>query len=442
MSEFDLEQKDINNENNENNENNSSINELQATEALKTATFYTESVNKPAKKKLSGLFQFIIVAVVSSILGGSLVAAMFMFVAPAIQKDVKSYFGVPAQMKLSTTESDKALTKVEIQKSETPVTAIAEKVGPSVVGIQVTIPTQDSFFGTSSGTGEGSGIIISTDGYIMTNNHVIADALNAEGKITSEAKIEVYLPSDSGKTKPYSATVVGKDAKTDLAVLKINETGLRAAELGNSDNLKVGEMAVAIGNPGGLEYMGSVTVGVISGLNRTISIEDNGNLKLIQTDAAINPGNSGGALVNSQGQVIGVNSAKVAEQGFDGMGFAIPINKAKEITDSLITTGYVKGRPLLGVRIDQTFDAVAAKQNNVPVGCYVASVDPISGAATAGIKAKDIITKIDDKAVSTFNELETLKNKHKPGETVKIEVYRYSDKGTHTFSVKLGENKG
>ena len=224
----------------------------------------------------------------------------------------------------------------------------------------------------------------------------------------SDAKIEVYLPADSGQTKPYTATVVGKDSKTDLAVIKISASGLPVAELGDSDSLKVGELAVAIGNPGGLEYMGSVTVGVISGLNRTIAIEDNGNTKLIQTDAAINPGNSGGALVNSQGQVIGVNSAKVAEQGFDGMGFAIPINQAKTIVDSLIKTGYVQGRPLLGVSIDQTFDAAAAKQNNVPVGCYVASVQTPSGAATAGIKAKDIITKIDGKAVATFDELENL----------------------------------
>lgn len=450
MNEYDFDQKNSNNENNENNENNGSIgindsiNEVVGTESLRTATFYSENLNKPDKKKSSGVLQLIVVAVVSSILGGGLVAAMLMFVAPSVQSNVKSYFGTAIPMKTSSTQNVQGLTKVEIQKSESPVTAIAEKVGPSVVGIKVTIPTQESFFGpASAGTGEGSGIIISADGFIMTNNHVISEAIDPKsGKLMESAKIEVYLPSDSGQTKPFPAKVIGKDAKTDLAVIKIDASGLPAAELGNSEKLKVGEMAVAIGNPGGLEYMGSVTVGVISGLNRTISIEDNGNLKLIQTDAAINPGNSGGALVNSQGQVIGVNSAKVSADGFDGMGFAIPINQAKEITDSLITTGYVKGRPLLGVSIDQTFDSAAAKQNNVPVGCYVASVSPLSGAEKAGIKAKDIIIKIDGNTVSTFSELEKLKNKHKPGEVVKIEVYRYSDKANHTFNVTLGENKG
>ena len=249
----------------------------------------------------------------------------------------------------------------------------------------------------------------------------------------------MFLPSE--KDKPYTATVVGRDEQTDLAVIKINATGLPAAELGNSDDLKVGELAVAIGNPGGLEYMGSVTVGVISGLNRTIAIENNGNLKLIQTDAAINPGNSGGALVNSQGQIIGINSAKIASTGFEGLGFAIPINTVKQITDSLMKSGYVTGRPLLGVSIDTTFDEAAAKQYNVPFGLHITDVTPFSSASVAGIKVDDIITKFDGKAVTSYNQLETLKNAHKPGDKVSVEVYRYSEKKSLTLDVVLGESK-
>ncbi|HEY8350777.1 MAG TPA: trypsin-like peptidase domain-containing protein, partial [Clostridia bacterium] len=233
--------------------------------------------------------------------------------------------------------------------------------------------------------------------------------------------------------------VVGRDEKTDIAVLKIDAAGLPAAELGNSDEVKVGELAVAIGNPGGMDYMGSVTAGIISGVNRTITLDNGRKFKLIQTDAAINPGNSGGALVNSKGQVIGINTIKIAATDVEGLGFAIPINEANEIAESLISYKYVKGRPYIGVTIDKRFTEEFARSNNVPFGLLVYDVQQLSAAYKAGIHIGDIILKFDGKEVKTFEELENLKNQHKPGDEVEVEVYR--DGETLKLKLVLGEEK-
>lgn len=407
--------------------------------------FYTENYKKVKKRKGIGVLQLVLVALLSSILGGGIVFAAFQFVAPSIQPSVNSYFGslMPGQAN-STETLDNGnnvgiYKKIEIEETDSPVTAIAEKVSPSIVGIRVTTKVRDFFFGEREGTGEGSGIIVRENGYIMTNWHVIKDAINPRtNKVADYAKIEVFLPSQ--KDKPYTAEVVGTDWRTDLAVIKINATNLPVAEIGDSDKLKVGELAVAIGNPGGLEYMGSVTAGVISGLNRTIQFEGGKELKLIQTDAAINPGNSGGALVNSKGQVIGVNSVKVVAQGFEGLGFAIPINDAMDIVNSLIEYKYVKGRPFLGISPDPAFNKEVAEYYNVPEGVLVKEVIPFTGAYKAGIQVGDIITKFDGKRVRTLEELNELKNKHKPGDIVSIEIYR--DGETKTHQVELTEDKG
>ncbi|MCX7711536.1 MAG: trypsin-like peptidase domain-containing protein [Clostridia bacterium] len=413
------------------------------TDNLKASSFYTESYKKP-KRKNATVFQLIVVALISSIIGGSVVASFFQFVAPAVQPSVKNYFNklIPGANQKETTTAQKAAPevykKVEITASDSPVSAIAEKVSPSIVGIRTTFKAQNFFFEDQDGKSEGSGIIIRSNGYIMTNYHVVESALNNNGKLGNGAKIEVILPNR--KDKPYTAQMIGGDQRTDLAVIKIEAESLPAAELGNSDELKVGELAVAIGNPAGLEYMGSVTVGVISGLNRTIPIAENKELKLIQTDAAINPGNSGGALVNSQGKVVGINTAKMGGSGFEGLGFAIPINKAKEITDNLIEFKYVKGRPFIGISADSRFNEQVAEKYNVPVGVLVADVSPLSGAYKAGIKAGDIITKFDGKPVKNLEELNEQKNKHKPGDEVDVELYR--DGETVTVKLKLSEDKG
>lgn len=405
---------------------------------LKPFAYYTEKYTKSERKK-KGLLQMIAVSLVSSILGAALVGSYFQFLAPGFKSAATERYNSQQSESSDTGESQGSsgtFSNIAIENSDSTVSAIAEKVGPSVVGIRTTAATR-GMFGLQQQSGEGSGIVYTKDGYIVTNYHVIQNAVDQSSKkVASGAKIEVVLPSK--KDEPYEAQVVGYDSRTDLAVIKIEASNLPAAEWGNSDNLKVGELAVAIGNPGGLEYMGSVTAGVISGLNRTIETENGKILKLIQTDAAINPGNSGGALVNSKGQVIGINSVKIVAEGFEGIGFAIPSNTVKEIVDNLMEYKYVKGRPYIGISIDQRFNEQVAKLNNLPTGVYVADVDLLSGAYKAGIKAGDIITKFDGQTVKSYNELESLKNEHKPGDVISVEIYREGQ--TLTVQVKLGED--
>ena len=193
-------------------------------------------------------------------------------------------------------------------------------------------------------------------------------------KVAPNARIEVILPNQIDH--PYEATVVGRDSKTDIAILKINVSELPAAEFGDSDKIKVGQKAIAIGNPAGLEFMGSVTSGIISGLNRRIEFDDGTVLRLIQTDAAINPGNSGGALLDSEGKVIGINTSKIGGAGYEGLGFAIPSNNAVEVAESLIKSGYVTGRPQIGIVVDTRFNATIAENNGVPEGILVYEFNP------------------------------------------------------------------
>ena len=307
---------------------------------------------------------------------------------------------------------------------EAAVQAVAEAVSPSVVGIVVATSSQ-SFFGTgTSSESEGSGIIYSEDGYIITNYHVISDAVESNGKIS------VYLESDS--TTAISATVVGYDVSADLAVVKIDENGLPSIGIGKSSDLKVGQTAIAVGNPGGMDFMGSVSKGIISGLDRTIQLENTTEINLIQTDAAINPGNSGGALVNSSGQLIGVNSAKMASENFEGMGFAIPVDDVVEICDRIISkkdapVGYV------GVEISTRYDASTLQMMGYPAGVVVAGVAAGSPAANAGIEKGDIITQFNGTAVTGYTVFNSEKMKYSPGDEVTLTVYR----GGKTYSVKI-----
>lgn len=399
------------------------------------------------------LIQFIAISLVSAIIGGLLMFGGIVFSARFSDSAIGLYIQkfIPENAKIDVNNQNNlnpgshqnidpyTYKKVEIIQSNSPVSEIYEKVSPSVVGIRITAPVQDFIFGYRQVPGEGSGIIIRSDGYILTNNHVIEPVFSqTTGRQITNAKIEVFLP---GKLdKPYAAKVIGRDPKTDLAVIKIDAKNLPAAELGDSDKIRVGELAVAIGNPGGLQYMSSVTAGIISGINRTIKTEDGKDLTLIQTDAAINPGNSGGALVNSKGQVIGVNTIKIVQTGFEGLGFAIPINKAKEISNDLINYTFVKNRPRLGVYIDQRFTEEVAKRYDVPMGLLVSDVEPLSAAYKAGIRPNDIIVGFDGQEVKTFDKLEELKNKHKPGDKVMVKIYR--DGKTFELEVTLGEDTG
>ena len=317
----------------------------------------------------------------------------------------------------NTVNTGDELTTVEISK----------KVGPAVVGIVSTIQGGMSIFGTATTSeGSGSGIIISDDGYIVTNNHVISDA--------SSVKVTLNTGTE------YDAKIIGSDSKTDLAVIKIQPTEtLTVAELGDSSKVEVGERAIAIGNPLGMEFFGSTTQGIISAINRTITVE-NRTMNVLQTDAAINEGNSGGALVNAYGQVIGINAVKIASSSVEGMGFAIPISEAKPVIEDLIQYGYVKGRPVMGIS-GRDVTEYMSKRQSWPMGVQVMATQEGSGAEIAGLEQGDIITKVDGKEVKSMDELNKIKNTHKPGETMTLEVYKYSTGLNATVTVKLTEEK-
>lgn len=311
---------------------------------------------------------------------------------------------------ISTNNSN---VKYEIQQVENPVVAVAEKVSPSIVGVTVKYITQGLFGILDNAGSEGSGIIYSSDGYIITNYHVIEAAVN-----NSTATIDITLPNED---ESVPATIVGSDKVSDLALLKIEKTGLPAAELGTSTDIKVGEIAVAIGNPLGLDFAGSVTGGYISAVNRKITT-DGRTYNLIQTDAAINSGNSGGALVNSKGQVIGVNSIKVATEGVEGLGFALPIDDVKPIIETLAKDKKIS-RPYIGI-VGFNVDERTAEKNNLVAGVYVQQVAPNTPAKKADIKTGDIITGIDGKDITTMEELNDIKNSKKVGDTITLKVFR------------------
>ena len=304
---------------------------------------------------------------------------------------------------------------------------ISKKVGPAVVGITSQIQSGMSIFGTTTTSeGSGSGIIIGSDGYIVTNNHVIDGA----------TKVTVTLNTGS----VYDAKIIGKDEKTDLAVIKIeSDETLSVAELGDSTKLEVGEKAVAIGNPLGMEFFGSTTQGIISAVNRTITVE-NRTMNVIQTDAAINSGNSGGALVNAYGKVIGINAVKISSSSVEGMGFAIPISEAMPVISDLMQYGYVKGRPVIGISSRDVTEYMSARQG-WPRGVQVMAVQQGSGAEVAGLEQGDIIIKADGKDVKSTDELNKIKDSHKPGEFINVEVYKYNTGLTQKASIKLSEER-
>ena len=318
---------------------------------------------------------------------------------------------------------------------------VAKKVIPSVVCIQNYQNTNNSnilyFFNGVPQNGqagdevspasEGSGIIATSDGYIITNAHVVEGA--------SSLKV---IMSDG---KSYEAKLVGSDNITDLAVIKIEATGLQAAEFGSSSDLEVGDTVMAIGNPGGLELSSSVTQGIVSALNRQITSSDSGyTMDCIQTDTAINPGNSGGALVNMYGQVVGINSSKIVAEGFEGLGFAIPIDDAQSVISNLKEYGYVKDRAVLGIT-GQYLDSMSARFYGLTPGMYVASINNES-VANAGITQGCIITKIDDTEVTNSTTITSYVSKKKPGDKVTLTVVNDLTGKTFTAEVTLVQASG
>lgn len=408
--------------------------------------FYIPNEQKQKKHK-TNLLSYIAVALISSLAGGITVGFIILaakpVVEPVVDKAVGSLFpGIISNVSTGKDNNGQSLLKkIEIGSYDSPVVAIAEKVGPSIVGIRVvyneTVPF--SFFGDieSEAQGEGSGIIVRKDGYILTNYHVIEKAYSASGK-KQTGKVLVFLPNSKDEGQDgIPAKIVGGDRSTDIAVLKIEQDNLPEAELGNSSEVKVGELAVAIGNPLGLEFAGSVTAGVVSAVNRTVEI-DGRTLNLIQTDAAINPGNSGGALVNPKGQVIGINTVKMASAGVEGIGFAIPIDEVKLIMEQLIQYKYVKGRPQIGIG-GVSIDENKSRIYDIPVGIYVQQVTPFSGAERAGIQVGDVIVEFAGKSVKTIVELNEIKKSYKAGDTVKVVIIR--DGVRKVINLKLTEEK-
>ncbi len=299
-------------------------------------------------------------------------------------------------------------------KYENPVPNVATVVGPSVVGVTVEY-MYSSFFGNQQAVVEGSGVIISSDGYIITNNHVVDT-----GSYSSNEKVYVYL---SNSTEPIEAEVIGKDAKTDMAVLKIDCTDLSPITMGNSSDLQVGDMVVAIGNPLGLEFAGSVTVGYVSALNREVTNSNGSVYNTIQTDAAINSGNSGGALVNTKGELVGINSAKIASTNVEGICFAIPIDDVKDIIDELIKYKKVI-RPDVGIEGINVDEATKNRYNLDATGVYIRNITTFGAAEIAGLTVGDIIIKINDTQITSMEDLNKIKNKHEVGDTLKFTIIR------------------
>ena len=312
---------------------------------------------------------------------------------------------------------------------------IAQKVIPSVVCIQNFQRTNQQFYfgytqqpsSEEQDAGEGSGIIATSDGYIITNAHVVEGA--------DSLKVILY----DGST--YEAELIGSDSVTDLAVVKIEAANLVPATFGSSSDLQVADQVMAVGNPGGLQFSSSVTVGYVSALDRPVTSEDGYTMNCIQTDAAINPGNSGGALVNKYGQVVGINSSKIAATGYEGLGFAIPIDDAQPVISSLKEYGYVRDRAVLGIT-GQYIDSMTARFYGFPTsGMYVASITN-SSVSAAGITQGCMITKIDDVTVNSQTAITSYLTQKKPGDTVTLEWYNGLTGQTTTAQVTLEQSTG
>ncbi|MCI6609303.1 MAG: trypsin-like peptidase domain-containing protein [Ezakiella sp.] len=315
-------------------------------------------------------------------------------------------------IEVSENNAPKDVIKIEPTGDEGVVAVVAKKALPSVVGITTT-ETVRGFFGLQDLKGVGSGIIVDPNGYILTNSHVVGD-----GKAKT---IEVLLDDNT----TVSAKLLWNDASMDLAVIKVEKTNLVAAELADSDKLTIGEKAIAIGNPLGLDFNRSVTAGYISGIGRALTTQDGKTISnLIQTDAAINQGNSGGPLLNAKGEVIGINSAKIGGEGTEGLGFAIPINTAKDILSSLLERGTATP-VVVGVQItDYDYYKAYFRIENDYDGVIILQVEPNSTASRAKLMQNDVVLKIDDANIKNTDNFRTALIKYKKGDTATFTVLR------------------
>lgn len=433
-----------NNVNNASNfSNTSSVNNLLASSSTKSNTFknavtttyssFEDKKQKPKKNKSknnsgAGFGKTVLLPFACGILGAGVVIGTC-FGVPSVRNNLFSGYSLE-----EGSDSSSGLNTQQISLLDYSNTAVgvAQKVLPSIVGINVTYSVNSIFYGgQGTATAQGSGVIISEDGYILTNNHVVnSSSSSSYYELGQASKITVTLYNDDTE---YEAQIIGTDEQTDLAVIKIDKDGLTAAELGDSDSVQVGEFCMTIGNPLGLGS--TVTDGIVSAVNREVTDEDGNTYTAIQTNAAINSGNSGGALVNSQGQVIGINTLKVSGDGVEGVGFAIPINSTTDITDQLIEYNKVR-RPYLGIGGIEV-DEETARANNLTVGIYVKTLENFSAAEKAGVKVGDVIIAADGQEIETMDELNEIKNSKEIGDKMTLTIWR--DGETQDIEVTLQE---
>jgi serine protease Do len=373
---------------------------------------YGPYIQQKPKKKRGGFrraMSYVLVGAICATIGAgtSLGAALYILPNTTLFEQTPLYKSVAQNSAVNTVPYDLHPTTAVPEEGALSITEIVNKVGPAVVGVSVkSVAGMDWFGNEQVSEGIGSGMIINEEGYVLTNYHVISGAQD----------VKVILSTG----KEVNAKVINYDASHDIAVVKITDEikvpGV--AELGTSSNLQVGETVVAIGNPLGKEFLGSVTSGIVSAVNRNLGEK---TLSYIQTDAAINNGNSGGPLLNSRGQVIGINTAKIDTTGtnsVDGMGFAIPIDLVKEQIPDL-------SKPILMIGISgRDLDTATAKANNLVEGAYVQTVQEFSPAEVAGLRPGDVIVKFNGQKVKTIADINSLKTKLSAGDVVKLEVYR------------------
>lgn len=394
------------------------------------------SYSKNSKNR-SGFGKSVLIPFVSGVLGCSVVLGTCFGIPSIKSKLIGTQSSSISTTNNTSTESTGYVQQTSLSNYSDTAVYAANKILPSIVGIKIEYSVNTtSIFGRSSSSNasaSGSGIIISEDGYILTNNHVVSSSSSESSsyyQISEATKVTVTLFNDETE---YEATIVGQDEQTDLAVIKIDKTGLTKADFADSDNVKVGEFAMAVGNP--VNMTSTVTTGIVSAVNRDITDSDGKTYKCIQTDAAINSGNSGGALVNSEGNVIGINTLKLSGTGIEGIGFAIPINSTTDVTSQLIQYSKVK-RPYIGIS-GMDLDETTAQRYNLVVGVYVKSVEDFSAAEKGGLKAGDVIIEADGKSIKTMDELNEIKNSHQIGDGIKLKINR--DGNEKELTLTLGE---
>ena len=393
---------------------------------------YKESAYGRRKKRKLPALKYAAACFGGAVCGGLLTAAFLFFIFPAF--GLTFFERAPAGVR-------EIIHTVEYSSAKTHIGAIYDKITPSVVGIRVTAESGGFMIGQPQLLGEGSGIIIHPDGYILTNNHIVESAISYKASANG-AKLEVIARWSPDTV--YEATLIARDQKTDIAVIKIEAANLPAAELGDSDQLKPGEMVIAVGRPEGADMICSVADGIVSGFNRGTGAGGGDGVNFIQTNAAINQGNSGGALVNADGQVVGINTVRSDAYGYGGIGFAIPINSARYVAENLIDFKYVRGRARTGVVYSEAFNVnyeMYKRQNpEIPQGVYVESVEPLSGAFKAGVRRGDIITKMRGEAVADYTEMLRLMEGLTPGEIIEVEVFR--DGSYFSAELEISEETG